>query len=321
MNKVKKVRFFEPLITSSNIKQVESSKTSDSNTPVLSSTRLKCSTSTFRSQPTGNKKNDRISQKQSSNRKNKVEAQPRKVNKKNHVKEPICDDNLNHTTLNANSQLICVKCKQCMFDANHDMCFLDFVNDVNMHAKSKSKTKKSKVQNIWKPTGKVFTDIGLKWKPTGSLFTIVVNLCPLTRFTPNNIVPLKETTYNSVETPKPTSEVPNTTIKLLLFPFSLSKNQAIEQRRVRMLLLSTSTPSNSFEFQQLPASLEDKMDIRMSRLEKMISEKNVTTPATVKAVEEVCVNSFSPVSMYKVDRLYNFDLNGFSGVMVDDMTP
>ncbi|GJZ69784.1 reverse transcriptase domain-containing protein [Tanacetum coccineum] len=31
------------------------------------------------------------------------------------------------------------------------------------------------------------------------------------------------------------------------------------------------------------------MDIRMSRLEKMISEKNVTTPATVKAVEEVCV--------------------------------
>ncbi|GJX57549.1 hypothetical protein Tco_0287446 [Tanacetum coccineum] len=27
----------------------------------------------------------------------------------------------------------------------------------------------------------------------------------------------------------------------------------------------------------------------MSRLEKMISEKNVTTPATVKAVEEVCV--------------------------------
>ncbi|GKF39227.1 hypothetical protein Tco_0119288, partial [Tanacetum coccineum] len=31
------------------------------------------------------------------------------------------------------------------------------------------------------------------------------------------------------------------------------------------------------------------MDIRMSRLEKMIGEKNVTTPATVKAVQEVCV--------------------------------
>ncbi|GJY49448.1 retrovirus-related pol polyprotein from transposon TNT 1-94 [Tanacetum coccineum] len=172
MNKVKKVRFSEPLTSSSNIKQVESSKTSDSNTPVLSSTGLKCSTSTCRSQPTCNKKNDRISQKPSSNRKNKVEAQPRKVNKKNRVKEPICDANVKHTMLNANSELICVKCNQCMFDANHDVCFLDFVNDVNVRSKSKS-AKKSQHHNIWKPTGKVFTEVGHKWKPTGRLFTIV----------------------------------------------------------------------------------------------------------------------------------------------------
>ncbi|GJT64884.1 reverse transcriptase domain-containing protein [Tanacetum coccineum] len=53
---------------------------------------------------------------------------------------------------------------------------------------------------------------------------------------------------------------------------------------------STSSPSNnSFEIQQMAALLEDKMNIRMSRLEKAISEKNATTPATVKAVEEVCV--------------------------------
>ncbi|GJX89953.1 retrovirus-related pol polyprotein from transposon TNT 1-94 [Tanacetum coccineum] len=44
-NKVKKVRFAEPLTSLSNSKQVESSKTSNSNTPVLSSTGLKCSTS------------------------------------------------------------------------------------------------------------------------------------------------------------------------------------------------------------------------------------------------------------------------------------
>ncbi|GKA51373.1 reverse transcriptase domain-containing protein [Tanacetum coccineum] len=68
-----------------------------------------------------------------------------------------------------------------------------------------------------------------------------------------------------------------------------SRSRAIEPRVSTNAPLSTSTPSNSFEFQQLTASLEDKMDIRMSRLEKMISEKNVTTPATVKAVEEVCV--------------------------------
>ncbi|GJR07097.1 hypothetical protein Tco_0530081 [Tanacetum coccineum] len=68
-----------------------------------------------------------------------------------------------------------------------------------------------------------------------------------------------------------------------------SRSHAIEPRVSTNANLSTSTPSNSFEFQQLAASLENKMDIRMSRLEKMISGKNVTTPATVKAVEEVCV--------------------------------
>ncbi|GJV42578.1 hypothetical protein Tco_1421018 [Tanacetum coccineum] len=73
MNKVKKVRFSEPLTSSSNIhKQVESSKTPDSYTPVFPSTRLKSSTSASRSQPTSNKKNDRISQTPSSNMKNKV---------------------------------------------------------------------------------------------------------------------------------------------------------------------------------------------------------------------------------------------------------
>ncbi|GJS14763.1 retrovirus-related pol polyprotein from transposon TNT 1-94 [Tanacetum coccineum] len=103
--------------------------------------RLKCSTSTCRSQPTCNTINDRISQTPSSNLKNKVEVQ--------------------------------LKCNQCMFDANHDACFLDFVNDVNVRSKSKS-AKKSQHHNIWKPKGKVFTKVGHKWKPTGRLFTIVV---------------------------------------------------------------------------------------------------------------------------------------------------
>nr|GEV32003.1 integrase, catalytic region, zinc finger, CCHC-type, peptidase aspartic, catalytic [Tanacetum cinerariifolium] len=77
-NKVKKVRFAKPLTSSSNIKQIESSTTSDSNTPVLSPTRLKCSTSNYGSKPTCNKKNDRISKHQSQ--------------------------------LNANSELICATC-------------------------------------------------------------------------------------------------------------------------------------------------------------------------------------------------------------------
>ncbi|GKC02669.1 reverse transcriptase domain-containing protein [Tanacetum coccineum] len=67
-----------------------------------------------------------------------------------------------------------------------------------------------------------------------------------------------------------------------------SRSRAIEPRASTNAPLSTSTPSNSFEFQQMAALLEDKMNIRMSRLEKAISEKQ-STPATVKAVEEVCV--------------------------------
>ncbi|GKB36685.1 hypothetical protein Tco_0881627 [Tanacetum coccineum] len=92
-----------------------------------------------------------------------------------------------------------------MFDANHDACFLDFVNDVNV--RSKSKSGKKSTHNIWKPTGKVFTVVGHKWKPTGRLFTIVGNSCPLTKITPKKIVHLKETTSISVETSKPEIKV------------------------------------------------------------------------------------------------------------------
>ncbi|GJX08579.1 hypothetical protein Tco_0196511 [Tanacetum coccineum] len=153
-----------------NEKKVDSSTTSDSNTHVLSPTGLKCSTSNYELNPTGNKKNDRISRTPSRNMKNKVEAQPRKVNKKNSVVEPIRDVNVKHSLLNANSKPICATCKKSMFDGVHDMCLLDFVENVKSRAKS---AKKHKTQNIWKPTGHVFTEVGLNWKPTGRTFTIV----------------------------------------------------------------------------------------------------------------------------------------------------
>ncbi|GJY50287.1 retrovirus-related pol polyprotein from transposon TNT 1-94 [Tanacetum coccineum] len=207
LNKNKKVRVTKPATSSNNTqKQVDSHKTQDSNKPVLPSIGMKSSTSASRSQPSSNTKNNRISQPTNNNPKNKVEVQPRNVksksNKKNHVIELVCNANVKHTSLNANSKLICVKCNQCMFDANHDVCFLEFVNDVNVQSKSKS-AKRSKKKKTWKPTGKVFTDIGYRWKPTGRTFTIVGNSCPLTRFTSTKVEPLKETTLKSVTTTKP----------------------------------------------------------------------------------------------------------------------
>ncbi|GJR49848.1 retrovirus-related pol polyprotein from transposon TNT 1-94 [Tanacetum coccineum] len=175
--KVKKVRFAEPLTSSSNSKQVESSKTSDSNTPVLSSIRLKCSTSKSGSKPTGNKRNDRISQTPSRNMKNKLDA---------------------------NSDLNCATCKKSLLDDVHDKCLLDFVKNVTSHAKS---AKKHKKQTIWKPMGHVFTEVGFKWKLTGRTFTIVGNLCPSTRITLANVVPPKTTNSHSVESKKPELKV------------------------------------------------------------------------------------------------------------------
>ncbi|GJS43778.1 hypothetical protein Tco_0568821 [Tanacetum coccineum] len=152
---------------------------------MLPSTRMKSSTSASRSHPSGNTKNNRISRTTSSDMKNKVEDQPRSVksssNKKNHAIEPICNVNVKHIMLNANSKLICVKCNQCMFDETHDLCVLEFVNDVNAHSKSKYAKRRT--------------------------FTIVRNTCPLTRITSTKVVPLKETTSKSVITQNPEVKV------------------------------------------------------------------------------------------------------------------
>ncbi|GKB44272.1 hypothetical protein Tco_0889214 [Tanacetum coccineum] len=204
MNNVKKVRFVEPLTSSSNSKHVESSNSLDSNTPMLSSTGVKCSTSNCRSKPSGNKRKDMISQIPSRNKKNKVEAQPRNVNKLNHVVKHVYDVDVKHSLSKANSKILGASCNKYMFDAVHDKCLLDFVQNENSHSKS---AKKHKKQNIWKLTGHVFTEVGLKWKPTGKTFTIVGNSYPLTRITSANVVPPKKTTSNSAETQKPELKV------------------------------------------------------------------------------------------------------------------
>ncbi|GJR05166.1 retrovirus-related pol polyprotein from transposon TNT 1-94 [Tanacetum coccineum] len=58
-------------------------------------------------------------------------------------------------------------------------------------------------RKVWKPTGKVFINIGYIWRPTGRTFTIVGNACPLTRITTTTEVPLRKPTALNNETPKP----------------------------------------------------------------------------------------------------------------------
>nr|GEW86065.1 reverse transcriptase domain-containing protein [Tanacetum cinerariifolium] len=132
--------------------------------------------------------------------------------------------------------------------------------------------------------------------------------------------------FNKVTSTFRHPEVPNTMIKLLLFPFSLegeartwldkepphsiltwedlvSKfiNQKFKVRYLRSRVTdsrantnappSSSSPSNSFDLQQIAASLEDKLDIRMCRFEKSLNDIKafITPTAPIKAIEEVCV--------------------------------
>ncbi|GKC51344.1 hypothetical protein Tco_1074089 [Tanacetum coccineum] len=74
MNKNKRVRFAEPVTSSSNIpKQTDSLKTKYTNKHLLTSTGVKPTTSASGSKPSGNTKNNRITRPPSSNQKNKVE--------------------------------------------------------------------------------------------------------------------------------------------------------------------------------------------------------------------------------------------------------
>nr|GEX47428.1 hypothetical protein [Tanacetum cinerariifolium] len=203
MNKIKKVTFAEPIASSST-----NQETYDSNKPMLHSTGVKCSTSASGSKPPGNTKNHRISQPSSSNKIDKVEDQPRSVktrkNNKNRVKQVKCDDHVMQSMSNANyvsvyinnalvknsvndvkSDCLCTICGKCMITATHHACVYMVMAKMNESKKSKS-AKKHKKQNVWKPTGHVFNEVGLKWKPTGKTFTIVGNSCPLTR-KPKNV--------------------------------------------------------------------------------------------------------------------------------------
>ncbi|GJT96562.1 integrase, catalytic region, zinc finger, CCHC-type containing protein [Tanacetum coccineum] len=107
-----------------------------------------------------NTKKDRILQTQSSTQKNKVEAYRRKVKSslknKDHVVAPKGTAHVQHSKLNANSELKCVKCNGCMLSDNNDLCVLDYINNVNARAKSKSAKKQTK-RKVWKPKRKMNT--------------------------------------------------------------------------------------------------------------------------------------------------------------------
>nr|GEW07052.1 hypothetical protein [Tanacetum cinerariifolium] len=71
-----------------------------------------------------------------------------------------------------------------------------------------------------------------------------------------------------------------------------SRSRVTDSRVSTNAPLPSSSHSHSFDLQQIAASLEDKLDIRMNRFEKSLNDMKasfVTPIAPIKAVEEVCV--------------------------------
>ncbi|GJS41125.1 hypothetical protein Tco_0566168 [Tanacetum coccineum] len=61
-----------------------------------------------------------------------------------------------------------------------------------------TKSVKSIKKKKWKPTGKMFKNVGYKWVPTGRTFTLVGNKYPSTRFTSTKIVPPRKPVKSNV---------------------------------------------------------------------------------------------------------------------------
>ncbi|GJZ09743.1 hypothetical protein Tco_0544026 [Tanacetum coccineum] len=74
---------------------------------------------------------------------------------------------------------------------------------------ARARSVKSLKMKEWKPTGKMFKNVGYKWVPTRRTFTIVGTKCPLTRFTSTKIVPRRIPVKSTVITnKKPSSASP-----------------------------------------------------------------------------------------------------------------
>ncbi|GJR71059.1 hypothetical protein Tco_0083424 [Tanacetum coccineum] len=194
INKARKVTFAKTSTTSNNNTkiQVDVHQTQTTSKPLVPSTNEKCSTNASRSKPRSETKNYRIMQTLISNQKSqKIEAHTRNA-KPSLTKE------------NSESKFVCLTCNKCYFDARHDFCVAQHLSEVNDSARAKAV--KSIKMKEWKPTGKMFKNVGYKWVPIGRTFIIVGTKCPLTRFTSTKIVPpMKPVKSTVIKNIKPSS--------------------------------------------------------------------------------------------------------------------
>ncbi|GJR42955.1 hypothetical protein Tco_1311058 [Tanacetum coccineum] len=153
----------------------------NSNSNGLFSIGVDTTAKTRRPQPRSNTKNDRVpsTSKSSCSKNNEVEVEehPRNLllskNKKHMSYE--CN-NIKLAIRNDKFEVVCAMCKQCLITANHDVCVLNYVNDMNSCGKKqKPKVMKPKKagsnERLASPKPSKPRSC-LRWSPTGRLFDL-----------------------------------------------------------------------------------------------------------------------------------------------------
>ncbi|GJV01016.1 hypothetical protein Tco_1330286 [Tanacetum coccineum] len=211
----------------------------------------------------------------------KVEAHPRNVkyslNKRNGTVKVNGSAVVQNLKKQDNSDYVCINRDDCTSSDN--LCVSNSMNDVKFCAKpKKNKSKK----DIWKPTGKVFTQIGYIWKPTGRTFTVVGNACPLTRLTTTNEVPSRKPIVLESESPKPV-------VKL------------VYSRKLRIRILSPVSKTKCAVVQVV---------IEIDQVAKIMVMESIRGLGNVTFKEGVDVLTGS-----QGDNLYTLSLGNFDGIL------
>ncbi|GJR38485.1 RNA-directed DNA polymerase, eukaryota [Tanacetum coccineum] len=164
MNKARKVTYAKTSTTSDNNTQIQVDvhQTQTTSKPLVPYTNEKCSTNASRSKSQNETKNHRIMQPLSSNKKSqKIEAHTR------NAKPSLTKEDNEYKS-------VCLTCNKCFFDARHDLCVVQYFSKVNDCARAKAI--KSIKMKEWKPTSKLFKNVGYKWCITRASFVASVNI-------------------------------------------------------------------------------------------------------------------------------------------------
>ncbi|GJV90046.1 hypothetical protein Tco_1533984 [Tanacetum coccineum] len=165
---------------------------SDSNS--YSSTRVNNTAKTRRPHPRSNSNTDRVPSKSKSsclsNNVEKIEENHRNSQIPKNQKHMSSEcNNITLAIRNAKSEIVCVMCKQCLVTANHDVCVLNYVNDMNSRADNQSANVSIREnQKKHKANAKKSKESGskgslassrpskprtcLRWIPTGRIFAM-----------------------------------------------------------------------------------------------------------------------------------------------------